>query len=100
MYQLYFHEESIHDITKTRLYSFEPLKPHFYIVKLGFTGVYIIFLISAQNIDCGYSLEPTSSRRFSEFFIWKFSFFGGKFLVYLNRRVFVMNFKTLTCTVV
>ena len=29
-----------------------------YLVKLGFTGVYIIFLISAQNIDCGYSLEP------------------------------------------
>ena len=24
----------------------------------GFTGVYIIFLIFAQNIDCGYSLEP------------------------------------------
>ena len=35
-----------------------PIKPHFYIVKLGFTEVYIIFLISAQNIDCGYSLEP------------------------------------------
>ena len=34
------------------------LNPHFYIVKLGFIGVYIIFLISAQNIDCGYSLEP------------------------------------------
>ena len=46
-------------ITKTRLYNFDPLKPHFYIVKLGFTGVYIIFLISAQNIDCRYSLEPT-----------------------------------------
>ena len=45
-------------ITKTRLYIFDPLKPHFYIVKLGFTGVFIIFLISAQNIDCGYSLEP------------------------------------------
>ena len=45
-------------ITKTRLYNFDPLKPHFYIVKLGFTGVYIIFLISAQNIDCGYTLEP------------------------------------------
>ena len=45
-------------ITKTCLYNFDPLKPHFYIVKLGFTGVYIIFLISAQNIDCGYSLEP------------------------------------------
>ena len=35
-----------------------PLKSHFYIVKLGFTGVYIIFLMFAQNIDCGYSLEP------------------------------------------
>ena len=30
-------------ITKTRLYNFDPRKPHFYIVKLGFTGVYIIF---------------------------------------------------------
>ena len=48
-------------IMKTYLCNFDPLKPHFYIVKLGFTGVYIIFLISAQNIDCGYSLEP--SRR-------------------------------------
>ena len=48
----------MYSITKTCLYTFDPLKPHFYIVKLGFTGVYIIFLISAQNIDCGYSLEP------------------------------------------
>ena len=39
-------------ITKSYLYNFDPLKPHFYIVKLGFTGIYIIFLISAQNIDC------------------------------------------------
>ena len=46
------------NITKTYLYSFDPLKPHFYTVKLGFTGVYINFLISAQNIDCGYLLEP------------------------------------------
>ena len=45
-------------ITKTCLYNFDPLKTHFYIVKLGFTGVYIIFQTSAQNIDCGYSLEP------------------------------------------
>ena len=34
-------------ITKTYLYNFDPLKPHFYIVKVGFTGVYIIWLISA-----------------------------------------------------
>ena len=50
-----FSEDSI---TKTYLYNFDPLKPHFYIVKLGFTGVYIIFLKSAQNMDYGYSLEP------------------------------------------
>ena len=29
-------------ITKTCLYNFDPLKPHLYTVKLGFTGVYII----------------------------------------------------------
>ena len=31
------------------VYNFDPLKPHFYIVKLGFTGVYIIFLIFARK---------------------------------------------------
>ena len=35
-----------------------PLKPHFYIVKMGNTGVYLFFLFLLQNIDCGYSLEP------------------------------------------
>ena len=39
----------MHSITKTCLYNFVPLKPHFYTVKLGFTGVYIIFLIYAQK---------------------------------------------------
>ena len=43
---------------KKPLYNFEPLKPLFYIVKLVFTGVYIIFFYFAKNIDCGYSLEP------------------------------------------
>ena len=32
-------------IPKTRLYNFDSLKPNFYIVKLGLTGVYIILLI-------------------------------------------------------
>ena len=47
------HDNFLLTITKTWLYNFDPLKPHFYIVKPGFTGVYIIFLISAQNIDWG-----------------------------------------------
>ena len=92
-------------ITKTYLYNFDPLKPHFYIVKLGFTGVYIIFLISAQNIDCGYSLEPPRRggsneypqsmfeqkyEKYRSFLSENFQFLEMKFSIYLNRRVFVM----------
>ena len=51
-------KDSDQPIMKTCLYKFDPLQPHFFIVKLGFTGVYIIFLILLNNIDCGYSLEP------------------------------------------
>ena len=42
-------------ITKTFLYNFDPLKPYFHIAKLGFTGVYIIFLFLPKIIDCGTS---------------------------------------------
>ena len=45
-------------ITKTYLYNFDPLQPHFYKVKLGFTRVYIIFLICVQRHRLWYSLEP------------------------------------------
>ena len=88
-----------HYITKTRLYNFDPLKPHFYIVKLEFTGVDIIFLNSAQNIDCGYSLEPPRRGGFNEYpqskfwaEIWKkyqsfssenFQFLEVKFFLYI-----------------
>ena len=51
-------------ITKTRLYNFDPRKPHFYIVKLGFTGVYIIFLISAQKHRLWVLVRTASERRF------------------------------------
>ena len=54
---VYIKKKRWDDITKIHLYNFDPLKPHFYIVKLGFTGIYIIFLILLKNIDCGYSLE-------------------------------------------
>ena len=53
-----------HIITKTRLYNFDPLKRHFYIVKLGFTGVYIIFLISAQKHRLWVLVIVASWRRF------------------------------------
>ena len=85
------------NITKTCLYNFDLLKPHFYIVKLGFTGVYIIFLISAQNIDCGYSLKPPRDvfeqkyEKLSEFLSENFQFLEVKFSIYLNRHVFIMD---------
>ena len=67
-------------------------------------GLYIIFLISAQNIDCGYSLEPprrdgsnmypqsmfwAEIKKISEFF-FNFHFLEVKFSLVLNRCVFVM----------
>ena len=97
---------------KTCVYSFDPLKPHFYVVKLGFTGAYIIFLISAQNIDCGYSLElphwggsneyPQSMFwaeiwKISDFFIWKLSVFGGKIFNIFEKACFRNGHKSV-CT--
>ena len=92
-------------VTKTCLYNADPLKFHFYVVRLGFTGVYIIFLFLRKNVDCGYLLELPlwgSSNEYPQsmfwaevwkyqFFIWKFSVFGDKkFSVYLSKRVFIM----------
>ena len=97
-------------IRKTCLYNVDPLKPHFYIVKLGFTGVYIIFRIFAQNIDCGYSLEPPhrggsnkypqsmflsrNMKKYQNFFLsenFPFLVVRCSIYMYLNRRVFVMS---------
>ena len=107
VYNIY-HFDTVLDITKIYLYNFDPIKPHFYIVKLGFTGVYIIFLFLLKNIDCGYALEPPQrggsngypqSMFLAE--IWKiweflsenFQLFVVKFSVYLNIRIFVMKTK-------
>ena len=53
-------------ITKTYLYDFDPVKPHFYIVKLGLTGVYmyIIFLISGPKHRLSVLVGTASLRRF------------------------------------
>ena len=53
-------------ITKTCLYNFDPRKPHFYIIKLGFTGVYIIFLVSAQKHRLWVLVRTASARRFKQ----------------------------------
>ena len=70
---------------------------------MGFTGVYIIFLFWAQNIDCGYSLEPPHQGgsyeypqlifgakiwKISGFFIWNFSVFWKNNILYIWIGVF------------
>ena len=52
--------------TKTYLCNFDPLKPNFYIVNPGFTGVYIIFLISAQKRRL-WVLVRTGSSEYPQF---------------------------------
>ena len=93
-------------ITTTHLYNFDPLKPHFYLVKLGFTEVYSIFLILLNSIDCGYSLELLcrgGSNKYNNLCFEKnyekyqnslsenFNFLVVKFPIYLNRCIFVMT---------
>ena len=96
-------------ITKTYLYNFDTLKPHFYIVKLGFPRVYINFLISAQKhrlwglVRIGEAvvtrthnlcLGQKCKKKYRNFLSENFPFLVVKFSIYLNRRVFVM----LVCT--
>ena len=98
------------DITETRLYNFGPLKPHFNIVKLGFTGVHIIFLISAQKHRLWVLVRTASPRQFERvhtIYVFEqkyekyqrfylrilsenFQLLEVKLSIYLNRRVFVM----------
>ena len=92
-------------ITKTCLYNFVPLKPHFYIVKFGFTGVYIIFLISAQKHRLWVLVRTASAvltsttiyvlsrnlKNIRIFLCESFHFLVVKCSVYLNRHVFLMN---------
>ena len=81
-------------ITKTCLYNFDPRKPQFYIIKLGFTGVYIIFLVCVQKHRLWVIVRTASPRRFKRvptiydlsksmkkyqsFLSENFQFFGGE----------------------
>ena len=82
-----------------------PRTPHFYIVKLGFTGVYFFFLFLLQNIDCGYSLErvPTihvlsknKKKNITIFHLKIIIFAAVKNCCILHGRVFVMAMISLS----
>ena len=99
-------DKNHHYITKTCLYNIDPYQPHFYIVKLGFTGVYIIFLISAQKHSLRVLVRTASAvltsthnlcfeqkyEKYQNFLSENFPLFGCKiFNIYSNRHVFVMS---------
>ena len=77
--------------SRKHAYIFDPLKPHFYTVKLGFIGVYIDFLISALKHRLWVLVRTVSSggsNKYSQSMFWAeirkllkfFIFFGGKIL--------------------
>ena len=83
-------------LTKTYLYNIDPLKPHFYIVKLWFRGYILFFVFLLKNIGCGYSLEPPrlASKKYEKISVFlseNFQFLEVKFSIYLNRHVFVVS---------
>ena len=51
-------------ITKTCPCNVYPLKPHFYIVKLGYAGVHLFFLIFAPTHRLWVLVRTASARRF------------------------------------
>ena len=80
----------IHVIMKACPCNVYLLKPHFYIVKLGYAGVYLFFLFLLLNIDCGYSLE-LPWRGGSN--LYPQSVFGAKIRKYQNFSA--INFQSL-----
>ena len=99
-------------ITKTHLYNSDPLKPHFYIVKLGLHGcTFFSYFCSKHRLWV--FIRTASSRwflRVPTIYVWsrnmknirvflseKFQFLEMKFPIYLNRRVFVMDSQYTKC---
>ena len=72
-------------ITLTYLYDVDPLKPQFYIVKLRFPGVYIIFVISAQK-----QIVSTHQNRLAEAILMSTHnlYFEQKYEKYLKIFIF------------
>ena len=89
------------NIRKTCPCNVYPLKPHFYIAKLGYAGVYLFFLVLLQNIDCGHSLEPPrvptinvlskTMKNIKFFSSENFHFYNQKIFCILHGQVFVIK---------
>ena len=74
-----------------------PLKPHIYIAKLGYGGVYRFFIILLQNIDCWYHVLSKNKIIIKRFLVKIFNFYNfGKTCILLGGggggREVVVNF--------
>ena len=94
-------EDSDH-LKKTCLYNFDPIKPHFYVVELGFTGINYFFLFQLKKHILWVLAEAVLTsihnfcfeqkyEKYQSFLSANFQFLKVKFSIYLNRRVFVMS---------
>ena len=75
-------------IPKTCLYNFDPLKPHFYTVKLMFSGVYIIFLDEAILMSIYNLCFEQKHEKYQNFLSETFNFFGGKIFRIFDKACF------------
>ena len=91
--------------SRKHAYIIWPLKPQFYTVKLWFTGVNIIFLISSKKYRVWVLVRTASSIYFLSrnmknirifFYLKIFIFLEVKYSVYFNKRVFVILLFKLT----
>ena len=67
------------------------LNPHFYIVKLGFAGVYLIFLFFIQNIHCGYSLEHVPTMYVLRKNAKNINFFAGEIFSFYGEKLKIIS---------
>ena len=97
------HQDIKQNIRKTCPCNEFPLKPHFYIEKLGFAGVYLFFLFFAPKHRLWVLVRTASARRFLraptiyvssknkkhiKIFLMKFSIFTGEiFFLYCMSNI-------------
>ena len=80
-------------ITKTRIYKFDPLKSHCYIVKLGLQGYTLFFLILLAEVVRTRTHNLCFEQKYEKcqnFLSENVPFLVVKFSIYLTRHVFVM----------
>ena len=77
-------------ITKSCLYNVDSIKPHFYVVKLGFTGDIHYFSYFCSHRLWVLLCFELKYEKYQNFYLKTFSFWWWIFFIFLNRHDFVM----------